>query len=192
MYVAKTKALIRFSHDAAHFMRCHWIWFLEIETRCKTFAYGEPFNNANKSLFLKGMYTEIFLAGGQQSGNCGSAWSIRINNQALPNFSASLICYMQRKKKINYPLLFDVQIKRITIICYNIHVHTCISYAIYCFFRLAVRASSKLMYNPANSSFSVLFKLGFELSPSHTFTVLAPVELRFTPIYQIVAHRHDS
>ena len=30
------------------------------------------------------------------------------------------------------------------------------------------------------------------LSPSHTFTVLAPVELRFTPIYQIVAHRHDS
>ena len=30
------------------------------------------------------------------------------------------------------------------------------------------------------------------LSPSHTFTVLAPVELRFTPIYKIVAHRHDS
>ena len=30
------------------------------------------------------------------------------------------------------------------------------------------------------------------LSPSYTFTVLAPVELRFTPIYQIVAHRHDS
>ena len=30
------------------------------------------------------------------------------------------------------------------------------------------------------------------LSPSHTFTVFAPVELRFTPIYQIVAHRHDS
>ena len=26
----------------------------------------------------------------------------------------------------------------------------------------------------------------------YTFTVLAPVELRFTPIYQIVAHRHDS
>ena len=32
----------------------------------------------------------------------------------------------------------------------------------------------------------------YNLSPSHTFTVLAPVELLFTPIYQIVAHRHDS
>ena len=30
--------------------------------------------------------------------------------------------------------------------------------------------------------------LRYSLSPSYTFTVLAPVELRFIPIYQIVAH----
>ena len=31
-----------------------------------------------------------------------------------------------------------------------------------------------------------------ELSPSHTFTILARVKLRLTPIYQIVVHPHDS
>ena len=29
-------------------------------------------------------------------------------------------------------------------------------------------------------------------NPSYTLTILAPIELRFIPIYQIGMHRHDS
>ena len=30
------------------------------------------------------------------------------------------------------------------------------------------------------------------LSPSYTFMILATVELRLTPIYQVVMHQHES
>ena len=43
-----------------------------------------------------------------------------------------------------------------------------------------------------NLQYSCVKLRATRLSPSYTFTILATAELRLTPIYQVVMHRHES